>query len=82
MEAGVTVRVAPTPAEALGLLPLGLSVVCGSLYLVGEVRPLLLGQVARRAGAVAITGRRRALACVSLVVMTSLTTSHHIQRHG
>ena len=46
VEAGVTVRVAPTPAEALGLLPPGLSVVCGSLYLVGEVRPLLRGEVA------------------------------------
>ena len=35
---------ADTPAEALALLPPGgLSVVCGSLYLVGEVRPLLLG---------------------------------------
>ena len=38
-------RVADTPAEALDLLPPGLSLVCGSLYLVGEVRPLLTGEV-------------------------------------
>ena len=41
----VPVRVAQTPADALSLLPPGLSVVCGSLYLIGEVRPLLLGEV-------------------------------------
>jgi len=42
---GVPVRLAATPAEALALLPQQpLSVVCGSLYLIGEVRPLLLGQ--------------------------------------
>ena len=42
---GLPVQVADTPAEALALLPAGgLSVVCGSLYLVGEVRPLLLGE--------------------------------------
>ena len=41
------VVLAATPAEALALLPPGgLSVVCGSLYLVGEVRPLLLGEQA------------------------------------
>ncbi|WP_407569656.1 bifunctional folylpolyglutamate synthase/dihydrofolate synthase [Deinococcus altitudinis] len=44
-ELNVPVRLAATPAEALALLPAGgLSVVCGSLYLVGEVRPLLLGE--------------------------------------
>ncbi|AWN23932.1 bifunctional folylpolyglutamate synthase/dihydrofolate synthase [Deinococcus irradiatisoli] len=37
-------EIAPTPAEALSRLPPGLSVVCGSLYLIGEVRPLLLGE--------------------------------------
>ncbi|WP_420596264.1 bifunctional folylpolyglutamate synthase/dihydrofolate synthase [Deinococcus sp.] len=42
---GVPARIAPTPAEALELLPPGLSVVCGSLYLVGEVRPLLMDEV-------------------------------------
>jgi dihydrofolate synthase/folylpolyglutamate synthase len=43
---GVPVRLAETPAEALALLPAGgLSVVCGSLYLVGELRPLLLGEL-------------------------------------
>ncbi|WP_045235329.1 bifunctional folylpolyglutamate synthase/dihydrofolate synthase [Deinococcus pimensis] len=40
----VPTRVAATPGEALSLLPEGLSVVAGSLYLVGEVRPLLLGE--------------------------------------
>lgn len=40
----VPTRIAETPAGALALLPPGLSVVCGSLYLVGEVRPLLLGE--------------------------------------
>ena len=40
----VPVRVAGTPAEALALLPDGLSVACGSLYLIGELRPLLLGE--------------------------------------
>ncbi len=39
------ISLADTPAEALALLPPGgLSVVCGSLYLVGEVRPLLRGE--------------------------------------
>ena len=42
---GVPTHVAATPSEALLLLPPGLSVVCGSLYLVGEVRPLLLGEL-------------------------------------
>lgn len=43
--AGIPVQVADTPAEALALLPAdGLSVVCGSLYLVGETRPLLTGE--------------------------------------
>lgn len=42
---GLPVQVADTPAEALALLPAGgLSVVCGSLYLIGEVRPLLTGE--------------------------------------
>lgn len=39
----VPTRLAASPREALALLPPGLSVVAGSLYLVGEVRPLLLG---------------------------------------
>ena len=44
-DGGVPVRLAETPADALALLPEGaLSVVCGSLYLIGEVRPLLLGE--------------------------------------
>jgi len=42
--AGRPVRLAGSPAEALGALPPGLAVVCGSLYLIGEVRPLLLGE--------------------------------------
>jgi dihydrofolate synthase/folylpolyglutamate synthase len=42
--AGLPLRLAASPAESLGLLPPGgLAVVCGSLYLIGEVRPLLLG---------------------------------------
>ncbi|GAA4013734.1 folylpolyglutamate synthase/dihydrofolate synthase family protein [Deinococcus rubellus] len=41
----VPTQIADTPAEALNSLPPGLSVVCGSLYLVGEVRPLLTGEV-------------------------------------
>lgn len=43
----VPVRVTETPAEALEQLPDvpdGLAVVAGSLYLLGEVRPLVLGQ--------------------------------------
>ena len=45
-ELDIPVRLAGTPAEALATLPAGgLSVVCGSLYLVGEVRPLLLGEL-------------------------------------
>ncbi|WP_040383220.1 bifunctional folylpolyglutamate synthase/dihydrofolate synthase [Deinococcus apachensis] len=44
--AGLPVRFAETPAAALDLLPAGgRSVVCGSLYLIGELRPLLLGEV-------------------------------------
>lgn len=44
--AGLPVRLADSPAAALDLLPArGLSVVCGSLYLIGEIRPLLLGEV-------------------------------------
>ncbi|AZI42526.1 bifunctional folylpolyglutamate synthase/dihydrofolate synthase [Deinococcus psychrotolerans] len=43
---GIPIRSASTPAEALASLPPGLSVVCGSLYLLGEVRPLLLGEAA------------------------------------
>lgn len=42
---GLPVQVADTPAEALALLPAGgLNVLCGSLYLIGEVRPLLTGE--------------------------------------
>ena len=41
----VPVRVAGTPRAALDLLPPGgLAVACGSLYLVGELRPILLGE--------------------------------------
>ncbi len=40
----VPTQLAATPAEALSLLPPGLSVACGSLYLLGELRPLLLGE--------------------------------------
>ncbi|EYB66747.1 bifunctional folylpolyglutamate synthase/ dihydrofolate synthase [Deinococcus phoenicis] len=44
---GLPVRLADTPAAALALLPPeGLAAVCGSLYLLGEVRPLLLGEAA------------------------------------
>lgn len=42
--AGLPLRLSASPAEALALLPPGLAVVCGSLYLIGEVRPLLLGE--------------------------------------
>ena len=45
----VPVTVAPSPAEALDVLrdlKAPLALVCGSLYLIGEVRPLLLGGVA------------------------------------
>lgn len=42
----VPVQQADSPAAALDLLPPGgLAVVCGSLYLIGEMRPRLLGQV-------------------------------------
>ncbi|WP_370657293.1 hypothetical protein [Deinococcus sp. KNUC1210] len=37
-------RLSEGPSQALSLLPEGLSVACGSLYLVGEVRAMLLGQ--------------------------------------
>ncbi|GGR21826.1 folyl-polyglutamate synthetase [Deinococcus ruber] len=40
----VPVRLSDGPSQALSLLPEGLSVACGSLYLVGEVRALLLGE--------------------------------------
>lgn len=44
--AGLPVRLADSPQEALALLPEGgTAAVCGSLYLIGEVRPLLLGEV-------------------------------------
>ncbi|MPY67830.1 bifunctional folylpolyglutamate synthase/dihydrofolate synthase [Deinococcus sp. SDU3-2] len=44
--AGTPVRLADSPQDALALLPEGgTAVVCGSLYLIGEVRPLLLGEV-------------------------------------
>ncbi|WP_104991526.1 folylpolyglutamate synthase/dihydrofolate synthase family protein [Deinococcus sp. NW-56] len=43
--AGLPTRLADSPRQALALLPEGeTAVVCGSLYLVGEVRPLLLGE--------------------------------------
>lgn len=43
--AGLPVQLASTPADALErLLPTGLALVCGSLYLIGELRPLLLGE--------------------------------------
>lgn len=38
------IQLAGTPRAALALLPPGLSVACGSLYLIGELRPLLLGE--------------------------------------
>lgn len=42
---GVPVRVAATPAQALAALPSSRrAVVCGSLYLIGEVRALVLGE--------------------------------------
>ncbi|GGJ84421.1 bifunctional folylpolyglutamate synthase/dihydrofolate synthase [Deinococcus aquiradiocola] len=45
LKPGLPVIVTDSPAEALARLPDGaLSVVCGSLYLIGEVRPLLLGE--------------------------------------
>ncbi|MEF2278958.1 folylpolyglutamate synthase/dihydrofolate synthase family protein [Deinococcus sp. YIM 134068] len=43
---GLPTRLTSSPETALELLaPGGLAVVCGSLYLIGEVRPLLLGEV-------------------------------------
>ncbi|WP_229829705.1 bifunctional folylpolyglutamate synthase/dihydrofolate synthase [Deinococcus ficus] len=47
----VPVTVAPSPADALDVLralKAPLALVCGSLYLIGEVRPLLLGGVTER----------------------------------
>ncbi|WP_293915287.1 folylpolyglutamate synthase/dihydrofolate synthase family protein [Deinococcus sp.] len=42
---GVPVQLAASPEAALALLPAGgLSLVCGSLYLIGELRPLLTGE--------------------------------------
>lgn len=41
-------RVAASPAEALALLPPGRALVAGSLYLIGEVRPLLLEQTGEK----------------------------------
>lgn len=42
---GVPVTIAPTPAEALAAVQYeALSVACGSLYLIGELRPLILGE--------------------------------------
>jgi len=42
---GAPLELADSPAAALDLLPPGgLALVCGSLYLIGEVRPLLLGE--------------------------------------
>ncbi|MGI8748480.1 MAG: glutamate ligase domain-containing protein, partial [Deinococcus sp.] len=43
---GLRVRLSDSPAGALALLPPGPGVVCGSLYLIGEVRPLLTGEAA------------------------------------
>lgn len=45
-EAGVPLRLSDSPAGALALLPPGPGVVCGSLYLIGEVRPILTGEAA------------------------------------
>ncbi|WP_051935445.1 folylpolyglutamate synthase/dihydrofolate synthase family protein [Deinococcus sp. YIM 77859] len=46
---GLPVRLTDTPASALELLPPGgIALVCGSLYLIGEVRPLLLGETGER----------------------------------
>ena len=43
---GVPVKLAASPEAALAALPSGgLSLVCGSLYLIGEIRPLLTGEV-------------------------------------
>ena len=45
--AGVPVTVTASPQEALAVLRLRgapLALVCGSLYLIGEVRPLLTGE--------------------------------------
>jgi dihydrofolate synthase / folylpolyglutamate synthase len=47
--AGVPVTVTDSPAAALAALAdraAPLALVCGSLYLLGEVRPLLLGEAA------------------------------------
>lgn len=42
---GLPVRLAASPAEALDLLPpADLTLACGSLYLLGELRPLLVGE--------------------------------------
>ncbi|WP_102128503.1 bifunctional folylpolyglutamate synthase/dihydrofolate synthase [Deinococcus planocerae] len=42
---GLPVRLADSPGAALDLLPPGgLAALCGSLYLIGEVRPLVLGE--------------------------------------
>lgn len=46
--AGLPVGLASTPAEALALLPPTDALICGSLYLIGEMRPLLLGQQTER----------------------------------
>lgn len=47
--AGLPVQLAATPTAALDRLPPGgTALVCGSLYLLGEVRPLLLGEVGER----------------------------------
>ncbi|MCD0167255.1 bifunctional folylpolyglutamate synthase/dihydrofolate synthase, partial [Deinococcus sp. 12RED42] len=46
---GVPVTVTDSPAAALAVLAARhapLALVCGSLYLLGEVRPLLLGEAA------------------------------------
>nr|WP_221277202.1 folylpolyglutamate synthase/dihydrofolate synthase family protein [Deinobacterium chartae] len=40
----VPTRVVPTPQAALEALPPGRAVAAGSLYLIGELRPLLLGE--------------------------------------
>jgi dihydrofolate synthase / folylpolyglutamate synthase len=40
----IPARVAQTPQEALNLLPDGTALVAGSLYLIGEIRPIVLDQ--------------------------------------
>jgi dihydrofolate synthase / folylpolyglutamate synthase len=45
VQPGISVQLARAPEAALAMLPeRGLSLVCGSLYLIGEIRPLLTGE--------------------------------------